>query len=718
MRILLRFMAAALITSVGQTQNPSDVSFVLGTKGARTQFRAGEAVDLELQFSSRAAGQYSVWTTNTTRTVRQPKYDHFVVEPAGGGADPLWDMFAQIDDGFGGMPRTPTTLGAQPVIVNVALNEWLSIRQPGHYRITAETTRVATAGLPSAGLNLTSNTIEIDVAAPETGWAASQLQQAVATLIIEDPQPVVGQHYDDPRRRGEQAEQAGRILRFLETEQAVPPLARFFESANTYAQAQLRAGLFASPYRQEIMAAMEKELVDPDRPVTYYYLATLAELEQIRVLGPTPLYTAKSPEEIKRWTDEVELPRREQAQLIEDQYFAKLAEAIKNKRGQALAVSLNTLVSRGPQAAPDVLKALIDNFTALPETIQNTLLTTSWSRIASPAMEPLLRSLASSRSSARDGALLRLQEIDPAAARPIALERIRQGDLVLNAIGQNPRALLSLPDRILPELDNALVTALEHQENVDLLIGRYASGSALPRIRAFADRALDSSCDPGLLAYFFRVDPEYAASLVYASRARQPAACTLNLGGLEDLLTSPGLERQAIADLSSDDLGVRRAGETFLQNAGSPTAEGPLWEAMARVRASLPGPNDQRDFLLAEALTKAPGWTLRPEKIDRLAAACVTENCRRDAQAVRRDLTEPIAISVDDQPNTFARIGTVMPHSHEQFAQKIAQFPKGTRFSVDGARGTWYGSRRKDEIRQILEAAGMRLVDPAPAAVR
>jgi len=107
-----------------------------------------------------------------------------------------------------------------------------------------------------------------------------------------------------------------------------------------------------------------------------------------------------------------------------------------------------------------VLKALIDNFTALPETIQNTLLTTSWSRIASPAMEPLLRSLASSRSSARDGALLRLQEIDPAAARPIALERIRQGDLVLNAIGQNPRALLSLPDRILPELDNALVTAL------------------------------------------------------------------------------------------------------------------------------------------------------------------------------------------------------------------------------------------------------------------
>src|SRR5207248_3230824 len=127
----------------------------------------------------------------------------------------------------------------------------------------------------------------------------------------------------------------------------------------------------------------------------------------------------------------------------------------------------------------------------------------------------------------------------------------------------------------------------------------------------------------------------------------------------------------------------------------SPQAEQPLWEALSRNGA---------EFGISEALSKATGWTLTPEKIDRLAAACPTEDCRHQAEAMRRWLAEPISISVDDLPNTWARVGLFLLRDRAQFEQKIAQFPKGTTFLASG-------QQRRDEIRRILEAAGMRLVD-------
>ncbi|MBZ5583206.1 MAG: hypothetical protein LAQ30_13575 [Acidobacteriia bacterium] len=47
--------------------------------------------------------------------------------------------------------------------------------------------------------------------------------------------------------------------------------------------------------------------------------------------------------------------------------------------------------------------------------------------------------------------------------------------------------------------------------------------------------------------------------------------------------------------------------------------------------------------------------------------------------------------------------------------EKIAQFPKGTRFYLPpAAPGSWFGERRTAEIRGILEAAGMEIVAEAP----
>lgn len=197
---------------------------------------------------------------------------------------------------------------------------------------------------------LRSNPLEIEVVRPEPGWAAAQLEQAIATLEPGDPpNPAIGQHVDmrAEELRPEQA-RAGRVLRFLEMRDAVRALVRFFENGPRAAQQDVHAGLFGSPYRSEVIAAMEQAVAAPDVPITYYYLATLMELVSASRMGPSPLYPFQDTEAHKAQAQE-HSRYLERMKPIEAEYFAKLAQATGRKRGQALAVSLATLVTRGPQ---------------------------------------------------------------------------------------------------------------------------------------------------------------------------------------------------------------------------------------------------------------------------------------------------------------------------------------------------------------------------------
>ena len=196
------------------------------------------------------------------RQIRKSGYDHFVIEPSASVADPLSDIFAQMSGGMSSFSPRPSPLTA-PISIPLQLNEWLCIRKAGHYRITADTTRVASVAQPGQTVPLRSNTIEIDVVAPEDGWTDAQLQQAVTVLQIPDPPaPVVGQveNLSDRVSRDADVPRAAQTLRFLETKEAARALARFFEQGPRAAQGELRAGLFASPYRKEVIAAMEEKV--------------------------------------------------------------------------------------------------------------------------------------------------------------------------------------------------------------------------------------------------------------------------------------------------------------------------------------------------------------------------------------------------------------------------------------------------------------------------
>jgi len=147
----------------------AQVSLTLTTKDGKSKFRVGEAIEVELRFQAAEPGKYAVWTTSLVRQVRRPEFDHFTVEPGAGVADPLVDSFAQMSGG-GGRPPRAVPLSSAPTVVGLPMNEWLSIRHPGHYWITVETTRVVTTDNPSTTLTLRSKTIEIDLVEPEPGW--------------------------------------------------------------------------------------------------------------------------------------------------------------------------------------------------------------------------------------------------------------------------------------------------------------------------------------------------------------------------------------------------------------------------------------------------------------------------------------------------------------------------------------------------------------------
>ena len=84
-----------------------------------------------------------------------------------------------------GPPPAPTAINDSDVAVSLFVNEWISFRQPGRYRVTAETTRLVTMAQSESRLPMTSSMREITPA--DAAWAEAQLKQAAARLEIPDP---------------------------------------------------------------------------------------------------------------------------------------------------------------------------------------------------------------------------------------------------------------------------------------------------------------------------------------------------------------------------------------------------------------------------------------------------------------------------------------------------------------------------------------------------
>jgi hypothetical protein len=327
------FLVLPAASPVSAIQNPQDVTFQLVPRSGTFRFRTGEEIVLEFRLSTTTPKRYVVEQLyrGNYRTVRGNS--PFVVEPATGTVDPMIDTPA-LFDGYGGgvMSTEAQFLGDRPLVSQAILNESVSFRMPGRYRVTAKSRQI--------GILLQSNTIELEIVAAEPGWAEAKLREAVA--ILRSPNQV-------------QWLQAARTLRFLDTLGAAEALAEFFaqKSNVVYVEQQLRLGLLGSPYRKEIVAAMESDLDSTDMPIDKRWMDALIELAAVTITGPRPLPPARTDGmsdveyrvALAQWNLESD---RYQAQWppVARQYYDRLARAVEGKQGQARTVSLETLANR------------------------------------------------------------------------------------------------------------------------------------------------------------------------------------------------------------------------------------------------------------------------------------------------------------------------------------------------------------------------------------
>lgn len=264
------------------TSTVTDATLTLSIPDGRTSFHDGEIIPLALSFTSTADKRYRADTRIGDRSGRLNS-EMYCLEPE--ARDPLADYFSTTFSMGGGLSGGPRQLSEKPFMVTAELNEW---RQPGpgHYRLYVVSPRVS--GEPSSlnslrvgaePVTLRSNTIEFEVIKADTETRAKQLQEATATYENATTEPCY-----DPHECA--ATQAARRLRFLSTKESADTLARLFWSLNDQPGGwDLRFGLFGSPYRAEVIAAMRREINSPHHPITQDFLETFTKLQLLQNAG-------------------------------------------------------------------------------------------------------------------------------------------------------------------------------------------------------------------------------------------------------------------------------------------------------------------------------------------------------------------------------------------------------------------------------------------------
>lgn len=329
---------------------------------------------------------------------------------------------------------------------------------------------------------------------------------------------------------------------------------------------------------------MERLLTDADYPVDRRFLETLA----VVALGDNP-------------TGDI-VERRD---VLEAFYRERLAGALSQKHGVALAVSTSSIVEDAALYGRDLSAGtktsltaqLIATFDQLSDDKKADLLEYRWDALDHQAMLPLLREVAQQYrdfpylhtndayqfNRLSGAALRRWYEVAPTEARPTIIQEILRPEPRFAA-----DVLGLLPDKDLPQVEQSLVEHLKQCRRFDIeinlasLIHRYATANVEEPVLKIADQRVGRwACDAQtpILAYLLKVDPAAARSRVQAALAARGqgfSACNrdllLRLGRLQN---HPILEELAVKSLHDPDPEVAASAAAYQAQYGPPVDEHP-----------------------------------------------------------------------------------------------------------------------------------------------
>jgi hypothetical protein len=518
---LCSFLSALGIPIAAQqtvSEPVSDTSPQLRISTASSVFHQGELIPLTLSFTSKNANRYQINMAGYDRSGRI-NYEKFLVTPTDGTKDPLVTYFKSAYTPFmvGGFTNFKF-LSESPYVLHLDLNEWLRFDSPGRYRVTVTSRRVSdapgdTSFYQGVVQDLKSNSIDLEIVAPESAWQEEQLKKILIDLDQPPSQP--GPFLNESRAA------ALRALRYLGSPNAAQELARHLRGEENRLDWYCMFGLIGSPNRLAGYDEMKKLVIDPDFPVGGVFLDAMAVV---------PLDPGESEEHL-----------RQQREANWKDARATLTSAISIKRGKALAVSVDTILQNldpniTKEGRNQLVSLLIAHFNELAIEERRRWLEEKWPTVRDAAWLPTLRATAAEYSDypvpyapnvsptydyfklSGDG-LIRWHELDPEGARPFVLAEIVRPKPRFSA-----NTLGMLPDKVLPNEERAIADHFLAEDgyavegNLASLLNRYADAAVLtevlPKIRKKISHLWACFSENNAVTYVQRVDPEAAKPLV------------------------------------------------------------------------------------------------------------------------------------------------------------------------------------------------------------
>jgi len=711
LRVLVAvFVCLLSCANVLLAAQPEDVSLQLALADGQQQYRMGEIIPVRLTFAAVQGSNYSIDLANYDRSGRLD-IDTFHVSPDVGWSDPLAYYYdSGLFSFMGGGIRSVPKLGPEPVNVDADLNEWFRFDRPGHFRVTVTSRRIVKDKAERSfgtHIDVTSNEIEFDVVAADEAWARQQLAIALADLKSQEHATSI---------RG------ARILRFLETENAVAAMVGQFDDRENGHDGEYEFGLLGSPYRKLVVETMEKELADANHPISPSFLHTLATLAFL-VDHPEPIPT--SPTMYSPKVDDALLEnlrrdvkkRKEAFKPYVTRYLVQLAASLPNRAGRSYGEAVSTILIEGSEAgsldAPEFagfyerLRTTIPLvFRQIPSDFQDSLLSFWWGQIGSPAMVPVLREMCNDAPNdfRRGQFIVLINDFDQKMARQMVTKDMKSPEPVLlydggDVFGNEP----------LPEIEDVLVRNLRQAaknespalRTFSILIARHATVRVLPAVKEVYRQLpfkLDSPVMENLLSYFFRTDFDFARLTLekgFKTCSESAKACGAMEPGVFRLVLERGPDERvlelATSDLASADPHVSGSAAEALKDYGAPKSEAALWKRLQTWHEQWKGradalardvnrPEAQLGTKLIEAIAQGAGWLADKAELTRLEQYCVLkEQCDEIAGFLDHWKDGPkLEIIVFNYAEVWPHIAQYEYQTLDKIWPKLAQFPVGS----------------------------------------
>ncbi|MCW5982411.1 MAG: hypothetical protein KIT09_30270 [Bryobacteraceae bacterium] len=546
------------------------------------------------------------------------------------------------------------------------LNNYVPPPAPGRYRAAALARKLLlTSRAPMSFVYAyadppefaVSNGIEFEIVAASPDWIARTVAASLATL--KGPQPAGPEGYEIQRAAAHQ-------LRFLDHPSAWSAALELFPvGENT-----LLRGLAASRQPARVCELMQSCITAPRQAVSTYYLTTMAQLcaKPLMPAPPPGKPDQASPEWKAYWRND---RRLHQEMLTEGN--AALAAGLSDKQGEAKAIAIETLLQRvqslrmneperaQPEWLPALRREFVKSFGGLEEWRRRNLLSLYAAVIPGKDLVPILESTL-------DGwkpgdyyelpreAIRALQQVDAARAQARILAELRKEKTWLDAAD-----LDLLPPSAVPTMDDELIALVDaHQRpggwNPALrmtALAKYGSSAALERVKAIYE-SQQERCQPELMAYFVRVDPDYADRVFrrdpWEMQADAPPCARQYFERTPPLAMHRVLEQYMSAHLMHRDAGLKTVAARSLGRYGSKAALPPLWEALRYFHVYWKGKGAELEqnragvdleVALRDAIARGRNRLATEADLRTIRSLCISERCMYETDQDLRAWEKP-----------------------------------------------------------------------------